>query len=103
MKFSLIVCTYMRPRALTDLLASVNLQTNYPDQIIIVDGSKNDETIEALAKKEYKNLFYYKVSDENRGISQQRNFGMAKVSNDMKIVCFLDDDIVLTKQYFKNL
>lgn len=103
MKFSLIVCTYMRPRALTDLLASVNLQTNYPDQIIIVDGSTNDETKEALAKKEYKNLFYYKVSEKERGISLQRNFGMAKVSNDMKIVCFLDDDIILTPDYFFKL
>jgi len=93
----------MRPKALTDMLASVNQQSNYPDQIVIVDGSTNDETKEALAKKEYKNLFYYKVSDENRGISQQRNFGLTKVSNDMKIVCFLDDDIVLTQDYFQHL
>ena len=47
----------MRPKALTDMLASVNQQSNYPDQIVIVDGSTNDETKEALAKKEYKNLF----------------------------------------------
>ena len=93
----------MRPRALTDLLDSVNLQTNYPDQIIIVDGSSNNETKEALAKNQYKNLFYYKVSEEERGISLQRNFGMAKVSNDMKIVCFLDDDTILTPDYFCHL
>jgi len=93
----------MRPKALTDMLASVNQQSNYPDQIVIVDGSTNDETKDALEKTDYKNLVYYKVEEDQRGISLQRNFGMAKVTNDMKIVCFLDDDIILTKDYFRHL
>tara|TARA_R110000787_G_scaffold184181_5_gene296066 strand:+ start:13048 stop:14019 length:972 start_codon:yes stop_codon:yes gene_type:complete len=93
----------MRPKALTDLLASVKLQTKYPDQIIIVDGSTNFETKDALEKTDYKNLVYYKVEEDQRGISLQRNFGMTKVTNDMKIVCFLDDDIILTPKYFNQL
>ena len=64
MNFSLIVCTYMRPKALTDLLDSVKLQTNYPDQIIIVDGSTNTKTKEMLSDESYENLRYYLV-DEN--------------------------------------
>tara|TARA_R110001632_G_scaffold97231_2_gene203716 strand:+ start:872 stop:1843 length:972 start_codon:yes stop_codon:yes gene_type:complete len=93
----------MRPKALTDLLASVKLQTKYPDQIVIVDGSTNFDTKDALEQTHYKNLVYYKVDEDQRGISLQRNFGMAKVTNDMNIVCFLDDDIILTPEYFNQL
>ena len=46
MKFTLIICTYMRPKPLQTLLQSVNTQTLYPDEILIVDGSRNEETKE---------------------------------------------------------
>ena len=103
MKFSLIVCTYMRPKALTDLLESVKLQTLYPNQIVIVDGSRNDLTNVALSKKSYQNLEYYKVDDKDRGLTRQRNFGIGKLSEEIEVVCFLDDDIILTETYFENL
>ena len=103
MKFSLIICTYMRPKALLALLQSVNMQVLYPDEILIIDGSTNNKTEEILNKKRFKNLVYHKVDDQNRGLTKQRNFGISKVSNAMDIVCFLDDDIILTKTYFKKL
>ncbi|RMA57990.1 glycosyltransferase family 2 protein [Ulvibacter antarcticus] len=103
MKFSLIVCTYMRPEPLLKLLKSVQEQLLYPDQIIIVDGSTNDETLGMLGANSFKNLEYFKVSDEERGLTKQRNFGIEKVLDSMDIVCFLDDDIVLTQTYFKTL
>ena len=93
----------MRPKAIITLLNSMNEQEKYPTEIIIVDGSTNDETQNDLKEKSYKNLQYFKVSDEDRGLTKQRNFGIAKVSNSIDVVCFLDDDIVLTPTYFKNL
>ena len=103
MTFSLIVCTYMRPKAIITLLNSVNEQELYPSEIIIVDGSTNDETKSVLKENPYKNLQYFKVSDKDIGLTKQRNFGIAKVSDSIDVVCFLDDDIVLTPTYFKNL
>ncbi|MFT4848491.1 MAG: glycosyltransferase involved in cell wall biosynthesis [Sediminicola sp.] len=103
MKFSLIVCTYMRPKPLLALLESVVLQSNYPDEILIIDGSLNDNTKEILGENKFEGLKYYKVSDRDRGLAKQRNFGIDNVSQEMEIVCFLDDDIVLTKTYFENL
>ena len=103
MTFSLIVCTYMRPNPLLKLLQSVEIQTLYPKEILIIDGSTNDDTKAILNDNPFENLKYYKVDDQERGLTKQRNFGLNLVSKASDIVCFLDDDIVLDTYYFENL
>ncbi|MCC8358539.1 glycosyltransferase family 2 protein [Salinimicrobium sediminilitoris] len=103
MKFTLIVCTYRRPDSLMRLLVSVAGQILYPDQILIIDGSPDNRTKEMLELHPGKNLEYFKVEEEDRGLTRQRNFGIRKTALTSEIICFLDDDIVLTPQYFKNL
>lgn len=103
MNFSLVVCTYMRPKALQTLLNSVTKQTLYPNEIIIVDGSSNDETSKMLSHNIYKNLKYIFVDENNRGLTKQRNYGIKMVDQYSDIICFLDDDVVLEKDYFQNL
>ncbi len=101
--FSLIACTYKRPDALIKLLESIVRQSLYPDQILIIDGSPEDATKEILFDNNYHNLEYFKVDAIHRGLTKQRNFGIQKVAETSKIVCFLDDDILLMPEYFKNL
>lgn len=103
MKVSLIVCTYMRPEALFNLLQSVKIQNLYPNEILIVDGSLNNETKNILEENHFKNLNYFLVNDVNRGLTKQRNFGIGKVGKDIEIVCFLDDDTVLESDYFQKI
>lgn len=103
MKFSLIICTYQRPKSIINLLISVQKQTLYPNEIIIVDGSIDTATKKVLSEKNYLNLSYYLVSKEERGLTKQRNFGISKVSKKIDIVCFLDDDIILQPLYFEKL
>lgn len=103
MKFSLIICTYMRPEPLLNLLHSVQKQVLFPDEIVIVDGSVNRETEEALNNTEFQNLKYFLVSDAHRGLTKQRNFGISMVAKDSEIVCFLDDDTVLESDYFVEI
>ena len=103
MNFSLIICTYMRPTALLKLLKTVANQTLYPNEILIVDGSTNEETKELLIQNVFENLTYYKVAPEERGLTKQRNFGIERVRPDIDFVCFLDDDTVLDPDYFKYL
>ncbi len=93
----------MRPKAILTLLASVEKQETYPDEILIIDGSTDDKTKAVFKKNTFKNLRYYKVDTLNRGLTKQRNFGVDKVSKHIDVVCFLDDDTVLTKKYFKEL
>lgn len=103
MNFSLIICTYMRPQPLLKLLNSVKEQTLYPSEILIIDGSTNNETKTVLNKHNFENLKYYKVNKEHRGLTKQRNYGINKVDKESEIVCFLDDDTVLDNNYFKAI
>ena len=103
MKFALIICTYMRPKPVLQLLQSVEGQYFYPDEIIIVDGSLNSETAKVLNQKTFKNVQYHLVAPESRGLTKQRNYGVGKVSETIDIVCFLDDDTVLEPDYFEQI
>ncbi|MGB3590704.1 MAG: glycosyltransferase [Nonlabens sp.] len=103
LKSSLIICTYMRPVALTSLLDSVNDQLDYPDQILVVDGSLDNATKEVLTQKSYKNLEYFQVPPEHRGLTKQRNYGVARVKKEIDIVSFLDDDTILEPSYFSEI
>ncbi|HJS01103.1 MAG TPA: glycosyltransferase, partial [Flavobacterium sp.] len=103
MKFSLIICTYMRPQQLLTLLQSVREQTLYPDEILIVDGSTNKETAQILKENQFQNLHYFLVKEKDRGLTRQRNFGISKVDTQSEVLCFLDDDTVLESNYFENL
>ena len=88
MKFTLIICTYMRPQPLLQLLQSVSRQTLYPDAILIIDGSKDEKTKDMLAENVYPNLQYFLVENKDRGLTRQRNFGIQRVSEDNEVVCF---------------
>ncbi|MGM0635489.1 MAG: glycosyltransferase family 2 protein [Bacteroidota bacterium] len=103
MKLSLIICTYKRAEPLLRLLDSVKVQSYLPDEILIIDGSPDDDTKHALNKINLKELNYYKVKPEQRGLTKQRNIGIDLCRKDMDIVAFLDDDTVLKQNYFKNL
>lgn len=103
MKFTLIICTYMRPQPLLTLLQSVKEQTCYPDEILIIDGSTNDATLKILNENNFLNLQYFEVPPAHRGLTKQRNYGIARVRSSSEIVCFLDDDTVLSTDYFEEL
>lgn len=93
----------MRPEPLATLLASVQEQTVYPDEILVIDGSTDDETDVRFRESGIKNLQYFKVSSEYRGLTKQRNYGINRVDKSMEIVCFLDDDTILKPTYFERI
>lgn len=93
----------MRATALIKLLKSIQQQFVYPDEILIIDGSINNETELELNKRQFLNLIYHKVPEEHRGLTKQRNFGVSKVALQNDIIAFLDDDVELESNYFKEL
>ncbi len=103
MRLSLIICTYMRPQPIITLLKSVENQVRQPDNVIIVDGSRNDASKNAISEYQESStleILYYLVDDENRGLTKQRNYGISKVDDTMDVIAFLDDDTVLDPNYF---
>lgn len=103
MVFTLIICTYKRSQPLLKLLLSVKHQTLYPNGILIVDGSPDDFTKEMLTQNSFENLKYFKVDETDRGLTKQRNYGIARVEEASEVVCFLDDDTILEPNYFEEI
>ena len=103
MKFNLIICTYKRSEAIDKLLKSLIIQTRYPDEVLVIDSSPDELTKELINHSNYPNLKYFKVNEENKGLTKQRNFGVKESRSDIDVICFLDDDIVLEDDYFENL
>ncbi len=93
----------MRPEPLLRLLQSVKEQTLYPNEILIVDGSTDNETELVLKQNQFPSLCYFVVPPEHRGLTRQRNFGISKVGSLSEIVCFLDDDTILKSNYFEEI
>lgn len=93
----------MRAKSVLQLLQSVQEQTVYPDEILIIDGSTNADTTNILGENNFQNLYYFAVTPEHRGLTKQRNFGIEKVGKDIEVVCFLDDDTVLERNYFEEI
>lgn len=93
----------MRPEPLLKLLQSVQKQSLYPNEILIIDASTNKETEVILSQNPFQNLNYFVVTAADRGLTKQRNFGIARVAPDSEIICFLDDDTVLEGNYFEEL
>ncbi len=103
MKFSLIICTYMRPQAVSDLMRSVEKQYVYPDEIWVIDASHDRRTSQILQENNFENLNYFLVDDKDRGLTKQRNIGISKADPNADVICFLDDDIILEEGYFQQL
>ena len=103
MNFSLIICTYNRRKAIEILMNSIVTQSLYPNQIIIVDGSLNQETKTYFENVNFENLDYFLIDASTRGLTKQRNFGISKVHATSEVVCFLDDDTILDSNYFEEL
>jgi len=93
----------MRPGPLERLLASVVLQTRQPKEILVVDGSTDRATETMIQEAGFENLTYFKVGNEDRGLTKQRNFGIQRVAADSELVCFLDDDTLLEPDYFEQV
>jgi GT2 family glycosyltransferase len=95
---SVVLCTYSRAAAVRRFLESLRQQKRRPDELIVVDASHDAQTepvVRELAAREGtpRHVAYYRVSGRYRGLTRQRNFGLARVGFDL--VAFFDDDTVL--------
>lgn len=102
---SLIVCTYRRPQAVATLLAALRAQTRLPETILVVDASPDGATAAVVAAAAHHwplgRLVYLLVPPAQRGLTRQRNYGIARAPG--SIIAFLDDDTVPEPTYFAEV
>ncbi len=101
---ALVICTYRRPQALVRLLEAVGSQTRVPDEVLIVDGSPDQDSEEAVAPflhADASAVRYRRATAEERGLTRQRNVGIAETTATM--IAFLDDDTVPEPRYFEAI
>ena len=91
---SVIVITMDRPKEVLRCINSVISQTRLPQEIIVVDASKQTKYLKEEVTKLLKNLpikFYYLHTAPST--SAQRNIG-AQIAN-TDVIFFIDDDVIL--------
>lgn len=98
---SLVICTFRRPAAVRRLLEALRSQTCPAAEVLIVDGSPDTETQAVVAESPLRGLAYHRVPQEERGLTRQRNWGIARAQGD--VIAFLDDDTVPEPDYFAEV
>lgn len=98
-KISVVIATKNRFQDIIKCIESILIQTLLPDEIIIADSSEDAELKSKLDLPHNKITFRYihaKVS-----LTKARNIGIKESTGD--IIIFLDDDVVLDKDYIKEI
>jgi len=96
--FSVIIPTYNRADFIRRTIQSVFNQQYKNFEVIIVDDGSTDGTEEIIGNFEFRNLFYYKTENLERGAA--RNFGISKAKGDY--ITFLDSDDLFYNNYLAN-
>lgn len=97
---SIIIPTYNRPESLKKCILSILEQTVIPNEIIIIDDG-NLSNIPLKNKLSQAGIDCLYVKKDVPGLTESRNIGV-KVSTG-EIVFFLDDDVVLFRNYLEEI
>lgn len=102
---SVIVCTRNRPKDLQRMLASLQVQSIQPTELIIIDSStipmnQQSTFVDYCNENNWlQTRVYYEHTKP--GLTLQRNVGLARVFGD--IIYFFDDDVVLEPNYLEQM
>lgn len=108
MEISTIIPAYNRVEDLNKALNSILIQTFLPKEVIVIDNSNKDrDKIKKLVEHKVlsfktKNIYLrYIYNEKENSLTTARNLGVNYASNE--IISFLDDDLILDKEYYKNI
>src|SRR5690242_10297535 len=96
-RLAFVVPTRNRRADLWRMLSSIRAGADRPDQIVVVDGGDEGQTVEDV-ESAFPELALEYVREFPPSLARQRNAGMARVSPDISLAGYLDDDLVLTPQ-----
>lgn len=100
-----VIPTRGRPDDLERAVASVCAQSRLPDELLIIDQSRDDASrrrVLALVTNAGASLALdYVLDPDIAGLVAAKSAAVARASGD--VVCFLEDDIVLERDYLRNI
>lgn len=98
LSLSVIICTRNRPNDIITCLHSLSTQTQFLDELIIVDSSDQPLSRDPFFNQiihVFKARYTYVQSEP--GLTLQRNKGIALATGD--VIYFFDDDVILEPNY----
>ena len=99
-KVSLVIPTLDAESDIEELLHRIYRQTRRPDEVIVVDSSSSDRTVDIVKTLEWVRLISIERSEFNHGLT--RDMALRESSGD--IVCFMTQDAVPADDlYIENL
>ncbi|MFH1957602.1 MAG: glycosyltransferase [bacterium] len=100
-KTAIIICTKDRLQDLKEYLDSIFIQTVLPNELIIVDSSKNNKTKSFINQIEYEVPFKIQYVHTVPCLTLQRNIGIK--TTEAEIIHFMDDDVILERDYLEEI
>ncbi|WP_353148965.1 glycosyltransferase family A protein [Chryseobacterium sp.] len=86
---SIIVPCYNASYYVKEVMESIQNQTHYNIECIVIDDGSTDNTLEIINNFSDERFQIY--SQENKGLSDTRNFGLEKATGDFIFFCDSDD------------
>ena len=95
--YSIVIPTRNREELLNKLLAKINFQDHRLEEVIVVDSSDNHiKSFTNQTKIKY-------IHTSIKSAATQRNIGIDNLKEMNQNVFFVDDDVILPKDYFNQL
>lgn len=98
----IVIATYNRSNDLDQTLKKIYSERNVPGNIIVVDQSKNKDTLDVV--KKHKKLLPIKyIHLIQPSSSMAKNKGISEAKKRFQIILVLDDDVDLLKGFLKEM
>lgn len=103
MNLSIVIPTKDREKSLFRCIKYIENQTIFPIEVLVIDDGELKENIKAKIQNllTKKNINFKYIKKDTPGLAESKNLGVEKASG--SIILFLDDDVVLEKDYIENL
>jgi GT2 family glycosyltransferase len=104
MKLSVIVPTMNRSEDIVTFVDSLARQTCLPNELLIVDQSDNDATLDTLDTYKSHLPFELKyIRTREKSLTRAKNLAVSHVDDQTDLVAFFDDDIELFEDFIQQM
>lgn len=108
MKDALIICTKSRHQLIDRWLNDLEILTQGPSLVVIVDSNSSQQTFEIVKKHKTQSKLHIEYVHSESGLPLQRNNGIEYLLNNFsaelpEVVHFLDDDVSVQSDYFSTI